>query len=247
VAFPITSELYLSQCCILGICDKANNNACWDMYLKNQNIELQFTSSDALLYLTGSDTAAPCYAKVFEKTKFNKPAICYFYLYSHTEPYKLCERGCALKEWAHLSDVKFIWIELTSLDNDAKINRIYFGAHGVNGGSWSTKYNIHDLTHPVAYVTKGDHSYYSDHSIHPRIYGIVCDITKYTFPIISSPVQVFECTDLKFNSSIMGWCYYPGNLNQNGVASPHNQWWWTGDIPEESNSWWKRLCCPTWF
>lgn len=179
-----------------------------------------------------------------------KIRIVYFYLMSHTEPYKLFGCLCPLNQWAHLADLKFVMVELSQVNGIYVPDRMYLGAHGYYGGQWIQGFQR------TIYSTRGDHSFYPERGLYPRIFCAVCEcvlptegcngctgvgpyIPNYPVPIMPSKGE----NDHGFLPE-HGWVYFPGQMNTEGINSPANQSWWRGDVPEESNNWWRRLLCP---
>jgi hypothetical protein len=172
--------------------------------------------------------------------------LVYFYLFSHTEPYKCCACLCPLKRWAHRADLKFVAVEL----KDGALTRVYFGAHGPTAGEWVNvdKVALSDGTHPIARCSHGDHSTYKKVGCFPRICGTVYDVTSDDIICKPAPIRVYGEKESGFKPRTMGWLYFPPSMNSSKeIVCPSRQWWFEGNLPEESNSWWKRLCCPKYW
>ena len=195
--------------------------------------------------IKGSPQVTFCYAKVISNSTVYR--IIYYYVFSHTEPYKCCYFGFPLNQWAHRGDIKFILVEVDKAREE--INRIYFGAHSTQAGCWRDKNQIKFINgHPVAWAEKGDHSFYPDSGMYPRIYFVaIDDCSKNTIETRPQVIINHEEGNKEFIASISGWNYWPGTMNDQGVNSPNNQGFWHGFVPEVSNNWWKRLLCCNYF
>jgi hypothetical protein len=235
--------------------------------LGEKDLCLRFTGD--IQEIRGQSTHHTVYTHVIHLPN-GKMRIVYFYLMSHTEPYKLFGCLCPLNQWAHLADLKFIMVELGQVGQVGQVGnersyipeRMYLGAHGYYGGQWISGFQR------TIYSTKGDHSFYPDHGLHPRIFCAVCEcildttessacsachgcsacsgctgIGPYT-PSYAVPVIPSRNENSPGFLPEHGWVYFPGQMNTEGINSPANQSWWSGDVPEESNTWWKRLLCP---
>lgn len=250
--FPISIETYLSVCCVRSKKDPyfcIQNPTCaklYELYTKGKSdLYLQFNNSNWEERTRGDRKECICYCRDI-KISEDSHLLIYFYLFSHTEPYNCCGCGPPFVSFAHRADLKFIAVETKGDD----INRVYYGAHGQKAGEWRNKSQIRtDGTHPIAYSCKNDHSMYPDMGSHPRIYFLVydeCDAVSSTDITRPETIQVYG-KGPKFRPDTMGWIYFPGNMNEDGIASPACQNFWTGNIPEKSNNWFLRLFCCNYF
>lgn len=252
VCFPISADLFLEQCNIMRRSDPsvsipASNIACYDKYKEGKsNVYLDFKSSDWKEKLRGSPNSTTCYARVIPQSEGY--LIVYFYLFSHTDPELCCGCGFPFTKWSHKADLKFIAVDITETEDEFKVKRVYFGAHGCKGGEWRDANNIlFNGGHPVAFSTLYDHSFYPEAGNHWRIFFFVNDLTEEAIFSMPEPIQVYSPKDSFFDKETMGWVSLPGTMAENGINSPINQWWFDGNITEDSNSWWKRLFCPSYF
>lgn len=195
--------------------------------------------------IKGTPQSSFCYAKVISNTTVYK--IIYYYVFSHTEPYKCCYFGFPLNQWAHRGDIKFILVEVDKASGE--LTRVYFGAHSTQAGCWRQKDQItYNNGHPVAWAAKGDHSFYPAKGFYPRIYFVANDdCSNNTIETRPAVIINHEEGDKEFDIVVSGWNYWPGTMNDQGVNSPNNQGFWHGFVPEVSNNWWKRLLCCNYF
>ena len=122
--FPISADLYLSQCDILSRNDPtfnipASQSACWAQRDRpTTDLYLSFTNPDWVTALRGDPDRSVCYAHVI--TQGDRCLIVYFFLFSHTAPYPCCGCCCCkLTSWAHRGDLKFIAVELSRKGGDS--------------------------------------------------------------------------------------------------------------------------------
>jgi len=268
VCFPISIERYLSCCEVKSTSDpkftlsNPTSAALYQLYKKKiPDLYLHFSDTQWEEKLQGHSWSGPCYVRVLPWDEGGYILV-YFYLFSHTIPYKVCNCCCSLDKFAHKCDLKFIavYVSKTS-DGGTRLAKTYFGAHGTHGGMWKIpedpdrkippREDIHlsvKHTYPVvAYSCHGDHSFYPFDTTYPRIFGFVWDVCSERLYHHSTPIQVYGENEKEFDPSSMGWLYFSGNMNIDGIASPSNQWWFTADLPVESNSWFKRLFCCAYF
>lgn len=246
--YPISINEYLLWCRLKSRIDptisiQATIPLLWDKFATNEkDTYLSFAYPGWEEGLMGSPKDASCYARIIRRHD-GSVLLLYFYLFSHVSAYKCCGCLCDLDKYAHLADIKFIAVELK---HDV-VSRVYYGAHGEGAGVWKDESEIESINgHPVAYATRGDHSFYYDECVHPRIFGIVYDVTEKYSLSLPTPSLVYAFNDERFNPDTMGWVYFPGKMNEDGIDPPANQGWWRS-IPEQSNSWFKRLFCPGYF
>jgi len=248
-SFPISSEKYISACRILDskgeILDE--NPTSKSIYEYKQagldSLQLQFKSPHWKDELAGNPGETVGYSRILRFE--NRILLVYFFLFSHTEPYRFCGCGPPLTVGAHRADLKFIAVELAL---DLSPTRVYFGAHGTKAGVWKPYSEVEKVgTNIVAYSALGDHSFYPEGRDHPRIFFIAWD--KCEKGVESRPwiVRIDGDEEGEFSPEKDGWCYLPGNMNEDGIAAPWRQNFWNGNIPEVSNSPWKRLFCPDYF
>jgi hypothetical protein len=258
VCYPISIEKYLSQCNLNQgnqvICSTVDsielynihNNNRGNIFTDSDEYHLSFKDDSWNIELTGDPNSSTVYAKSIKRPQGGYILI-YFYLYSHTIPYKLLGCCCKLQKFAHKADLKFVAVYL---DQNQEIEGIYYGAHCQLAGQYISAKDItfENDSHPVVYPCSGDHSNYYTAGCRPRIFCAVYDRTAHE--IISQPniVRVFDDNDQEFDPATMGWLYFPGKMNSDGINSPANQCFWTADLPiNNSNNWFRRMCCINYF
>ena len=256
--FPISADAYLAQCDIVvpswpGFKWPAGQLACYDASKQEivPDVHLAFRDSDWKRALTGDPEHATCYARVLPRAgKGGADLIVYFYLFSHTEPMKCCGCGFPFVRWSHQGDLKFIAVEVMAGSGTETnyVSRVYFGAHGYQAGEWRERAHVtFSGEHPVAFAVVGDHSFYPEPGRHPRILGFVDDWCGTEIFCRPTAKQVFAATEVGFDPVTMGWCAFPGPISADHIGSPAMATWFKGDIPVESNGWFKRLCCRAWW
>ncbi len=251
--FPINVDLYIPLCEIRDhnnpdfVIKDATQENLFSLYPSHPNKDyyLNFTDPEWKLKLRGNPLDVTTYAKILPQSDGSFQFI-YFYIYSHVEPYHLFGIYPPLNKYAHQGDIKFVTV---FVNNDYSLRGVYFGAHGRMGGQWRDKKDIRfDGTHPIAYPSQGDHSNYSESGLHPRIYGLVFDICQHSIYCKPNLVRVYDINDSNFNVSKMGFLYFPGDMSVDGVDAPARQWFFNGNIPiNDSNNWFRRLCCYKYF
>lgn len=242
VCFPISIDQYLQVC-------ELNNQIPTSEYLYNcyqlQSANpIKFQNEQSQDRIKGSPDDAVCYAKIIETPNLYK--LIYYYVFSHTEPYKCCYFGFPMYKYAHRGDIKFILVEVNK--NDNKITRAYFGAHGSMAGVWRESKDIQfNGDHLVAYAACMDHSFYPESGMYPRIFFVAWDKCSNNIKCEPSTILNHVENDPLFAAHESGWNYYPGTMNDQGVNMPNNQGFWHADVPEVSNNWFKRLFCLDYF
>jgi hypothetical protein len=254
VCFPITIEKYLSVC-ELQEKEKTiiNNVEPKDLYEIGIQNNFQFNDQYALNFkdpnwkenISGSSSDASCYCLVRENN--NQYIFIYFYLLAYTIPYKLFNCACSLNSYAHKSDLKFnaVYVNKDTLEIDG----VYFGAHGSHAGEYVVRDSLDFLDgHPVSYSSYGDHSNYSKPECYPRIYFSVYD--KCSKDILVKPEIniIYEKDNPNFDVNTMGWIYFPGFMNSDGISAPIFNYFLAKPIPiKDSNNWYRRLFCSKYF
>lgn len=248
-AFPIKIEKYLSACRLVEQDGKTltENPTSEDIYSCKQEgktVHLEFKTQDWEELLAGSPDESSSYCISVKNQDVIR--IIYFYLFSHTEPYKFCFCGPPLVQYAHKADLKFICLEFKS--EDSPPSRVYYGAHGTKAGVWKDYSEVEkEAEHPIAYSALGDHSFYPESGQHPRIYFVAWDQCEKGKSSSPSTILVKKEGKAGFDPKLHGWCYLPGNMNVDGIVGPWKQNFWNADLPTESNSVIKRLLCPEFF
>jgi len=256
VCYPITIENYLSVCNLYSedsilIDRNPSSLSLYQLYnsivdnSRNKSHYLAFKEENWKELIKGNNQDSYGYVRILPNVEDSFIFI-YFYLFSHTIPYKLMNCCCPLTNFAHKADIKFIAVKVQA---DQKIEGVYFGAHRSFGGEYV---RIDDLffegSHPIAFSCYGDHSFYFEPSCYPRIFGMVYDDCGKDILCKPSVIQVYGENEDNFDATTMGWIYFPGKMNEDGIDAPSNQWFWEGKIPfTESNNWYKRLFCYKFF
>jgi hypothetical protein len=263
--FPIKIEQYLSVCNPLKYLDplldqktveqkiavQPTSDEIYQAYKDNKPVEnLSFKEpiDTSLNIIKGDPKQAYCYVKVVETDTYIR--LIYYYLFSHTDAYPCCGCCCPITSYAHKADIKYIVVELSKVSK--VINKVYYGAHGSQSGAWKSASEIEYYdSHPVAYSAKGDHSFYYNSGVHPRIYFVVYD--KCANSIIDGTLckplvyQTVDDQNINFRSNLDGWNYLQSKMNVDGIDSPSKQGFWNNNIAEASNNWFKRLFCCNYF
>ena len=252
--FPIDINKYLNACDVRSRSnDKIINNPTCDMLYqfyqnKTNDLYLEFKDKNWKEDLKGDYANAKCYVRVIaNRYGF---ALVYFYLFSHTEAYRAFNCCCKLNKYSHKADLKFIvvFIKYNRPFKSYNISKVYYGAHGTHAGVWKKIGKIQlDKTHPIAYSCCGDHSFYPYSGIYPRIFFAVYDKCKRGFLCKPEVVRICDDKDDEFKTDTMGWVYFPGEMSEDGISSPSNQWFWNAELPIKSNNWFKRLFCSMYF
>ena len=267
--FPIPIETYLKECELrvnTGINTTStdpdfNNSTLVDSNPTPENLYhigfpieneptstyfLNFKTQDWKSKLMGERTTHTTYVGVnVDDAVLHNYTLIYTYLYSHTEPYQVFNCLWPLNSYAHRGDVKF---NVVYVRNNT-IAGMYFGAHGTKGGQYKSADELTFIEgHPVAFPCRGDHSNYYNLGIHPRIFGVVYDITGDAYLSKPQVIKIYDRSDPHFDIGTMGWLYYYGKMSPDGVNAPGNQWYWDleFDIVNSNNSF-KRLCLPSYF
>jgi len=254
--FPITAEDYLTQVEVRSFADpnfrvEHPTSTILDGLRGREGLYLHFLGHDLI---KGSPDDCVCYGRILPKTEDRSLTLIYFFLYSATAIYKICgclPSDCCTKPWAHRADIKDLVIELEGeAPDELRISRVLFDAHGSQAGEWRKCNEFEtDNEHPIAYVCKGDHSFYYDKGIHPRFFGVIWDQCGQhaVQPAAPRGIQIYDPAEAEYQASLDGWANFPGKMGDDGIDSPCNHGFWKGFFPKTSNNWFRRLFCPAFW
>jgi hypothetical protein len=251
--FPITIDSYLSVCQLnqnstssttpdltnFTVLEEKVTPAILGNYTdptKYANTYLSFSNPNYASIIGGDSNNTTTYCKIVDLGT-NSYAFIYFFVYQQVAAYPFCGCCCCnLTSYMHLGDIKAVIVYVT----DGEVLATEFAAHGDNDGAFidSSKMEFRD-SHPIVYCCLGDHSTYYNEGIHPRIFGIVYD--RCSKGISSIPNVIFVDNNTQ-------WCNYAGAFNNEGISAPSGQIWWDLQFPtENTNNWFKRLFCPSYW
>lgn len=258
VCFPISINQYLQECKIVTpdrIILQPSIDVLYEEFRAPSTIPLQFLDNNWEVKLRGAPDEAVCYVRVMQAAPHVYHLI-YMYLFSHTEPYHCCGFGPRLTCYAHRADLKYLVVEVVEEQKEHEeqkeahllLSRVYFGAHGSNGGVWRSAADVElNDTHVTAYAATGDHSFYPHAGFYGRIFNVASDFCDHGYFSRPRPQLLYPENSPHFIPSIDGWVYFGGKMNVDGIDPPAKQGFWNNQISKFSNNWFRRLFCPAFW